>query len=140
MDCRGMAIAPRMIREHIGSRMNKAFMDEGITASMGQFILEIGGNPGISLKGLSSNLSVDKSLATRTVRMLMDRGVAVDSGPGRRFSLHLTDYGEDVSCRMRFELESILRDLFSDVTEEEMVIFRRVVDKIRGRISGEEQQ
>lgn len=138
MDSRGITISPRIIKEYIERGINRAFQSEGITASMGQFILEIDRNPGISLKSLSSKLSVDKSLTTRTVKTLIGKGIAEDRDTGRCYSLHLTEYGIIISNRLESESKRILRHLFSDVTDEEREIFHRIMDKVRNRIEGGE--
>lgn len=94
--------------------------------------------PGSSMKEVSAYLMVDKSITTRTIGALIDAGFVLNnSEDARRYSLVLTDKGKDAVKVIKDTSNRIWEELLSDLTEEEMTVFKSAVDKINSKFNEE---
>ena len=122
--------SPRMIKRYIDRRLSPELEGIGVNTSWVPFLGEIHRSPGISMKGLASNMMVDKALVTRTVQKMMDTGLVIDEGEGHAYILRLTDKGEEAAAIAREVIDSAWASLLRDLTEEEKEVLRRIDDKI----------
>ncbi len=110
----------------------------GLQGSHGPYLMTISKIPGSSMKEVSAFLMVDKSITTRTVGTLIDAGfVSNDSEDARRYSLTLTEKGRAAVKMIEEISDELWKDLLSDLTEEEMIVFYSVVSKIKARLNEE---
>ena len=87
--------------------------------------------PRPSMKDVSEYLMVDKSITTRTVGALIETGfVKNDSKDARRYSLILTEKGEDAVKVIEEVSSEIWQEILSDLTEEEIAALKSAVVKI----------
>jgi DNA-binding MarR family transcriptional regulator len=121
---------PRIIKTFIDKEMNGRLAPYGVTASQGPFILAIGQHDGINLKQLSDEVMVDKALTTRTVKLLIDNGLAENTGNGSRYSIVLTDRGRDMCSVIGNNLHEVTDMMTSDLSREELETFRICMTKI----------
>ncbi len=136
-----------IVDEHISPRAMKQFMDKKMTiylehldlqGSQGPYLMAISHNPGASMKDIAAYMMVDKSITTRTVRALIEMGfVANCSADPRRYTLSLTEEGECAVKLIKIKLGDIWKELLSDLTDEELIVFRSACSKINGRLGQE---
>ena len=94
------------------------------------FIIYFGYHPGNSQKDVSSFLPFDKSRVSTVIHELIDMDVIVNESEGKVTSIRLTENGKNLfaMCTM---LQEILRNaLLSDLTEEEIEAFGKLVLKL----------
>jgi DNA-binding MarR family transcriptional regulator len=85
---------PHLMKSYVDRKMNSKIESLGITASQGFFIVSIGKNEGTSMKGLTAERFVDKSLTTRAVKQLMETGFVDNiSEHPHKYKLVLTEKG-----------------------------------------------
>lgn len=110
----------------------------GLQGSQGPYLITISRNRGASLKDIAARMMVDKSITTRTVGTLIEMGfVYNESKDIRRYSLALTDKGEDAIKLIEAAFIEIRDDLFSDLTDEEKNVFRSASVKINAKLNEE---
>lgn len=131
-------IAPRVIKQYMNSRMALRLEPLGLQGSHGQYLMAVHFNPGASMKEIAAQLMVDKSITTRTVGVLIDKGfVRNDSKESRRYSLVLTEEGERIIVTIKNALNEIWDELLSDLTDDEMRAFKSACAKINAKFSEE---
>ncbi|MBQ2763192.1 MAG: MarR family transcriptional regulator [Candidatus Methanomethylophilaceae archaeon] len=132
---------PRAMIEYLNRIVDKELNDKDIQSSWGPFVKVIRVHEGLSLKDLSSILMVDKSLSTRTVRTLIEKGYVENrSESDRKYSLFLTEKGKDLSTRMESAFTKAWKDLFSNLEDDEILVLREVSRKIYNKIKGGDGQ
>lgn len=131
-------IAPRVIKQYLDSRMTFWLEPLGLQGSSGQYLMAVCFNPGASMKEIAACLMVDKSITTRTVGTLIDKGfVRNDSGDPRRYSLMLTDEGERAVITIEDALNKVWGEILSDLSEEELSVFKSACMKINAKFCEE---
>ncbi len=93
----------------------------------------IGAEPGLTLTRLIEHASLEKTLASKSITALVERGWvtrSVGAQDARHISLQLTDAGEAVILRAdpigRFMERTLLRGL----NAEELAVFKRCLEKL----------
>ena len=71
-------INPRAIKNYIEKRVSQTSESMGLKRTHGQFLKTIYDNEGLSLKELSNEMYVDKSLTTRVIKSLIDNGFVIN--------------------------------------------------------------
>ena len=135
--------------DHIcGPRQMKAYMDRGmapkleelgLVPSSAPFLCEIARSEGISLRGLSERLMVDKAHSTRVVSKLIDLGMVENRAEGHEYSLYLTDSGRDASVKVVRIMHETWSDLIRDLTPDEVESLTRIMKKMSKTIRGDSQ-
>ena len=132
----GIACGPRMLKSYMEKVTAPRMEAIGITPSLAPFLGVVMHNEGISLKGVSDALYIDKAMATRNVTKLIDMGLVENTASGHMYSLRLTEEGH----RRSKQVEKILFDewdaLLSDLTSEERVALDSIMKKVSERIKG----
>lgn len=83
-------------------------------------------------------MMVDKSITTRTFGVLMEMGFVInESDDLRRYSIVLTEKGEQAVESINASLRKIWNYLLSDLTDEERKVFRSTYDKINAKLNEE---
>lgn len=133
--------------DHIcGPRQMKAYMDRvmapkleelGLVPSSAPFICEIARSEGISLRGLSEHLMVDKAHSTRVVSKLLDLGLVENRAEGHEYSLYVTDSGRKAADRAMRIMHDAWSELIRDLTPEEVDSLTRVFSKMSKTIREE---
>lgn len=133
--------------DHIcGPRQMKAYMDKvmapkleelGLVPSSAPFICEIARSEGISLRGLSEHLMVDKAHSTRVVSKLLDLGLVENRAEGHEYSLYVTDSGREAADRAMRIMHDAWSDLIRDLTPEEVDSLTRILNKMSKTIREE---
>ncbi|AMK14469.1 MarR family transcriptional regulator [methanogenic archaeon mixed culture ISO4-G1] len=133
--------------DHIcGPRQMKAYMDRvmapkleelGLVPSSAPFICEIARSEGISLRGLSEHLMVDKAHSTRVVSKLLDLGLVENRAEGHEYSLYVTDSGRKAADRAMRIMHDAWSDLIRDLTPEEIDSLTRILNKMSKTIREE---
>lgn len=89
-----------------------------------------------SMKEVSDYLMVDKSITTRTIGALIETGfVRNDSGDARRYSLVLTEKGEEAVKVIEEVSSEIWKEILSELTEEEIAALKSAASKINAFLS-----
>lgn len=130
---------PRMFRTYMDRMTADGFQRLGISSAIAPYLGEIHHNPGISLKDLSDILMVDKAHTTRTVNRMMELGLVEDTAEGHRYSLRLTEKGENVAKEVKDLIDGAWKNLFKDLTEEEAETLKAIFSKV-AKILREESQ
>jgi DNA-binding MarR family transcriptional regulator len=131
-------VSPRLTKYYIDKRMSIEIDSLGITPSCGPFLVAIGRNEGISPTDLSKVMFVDKSLTTRNVKQLSDKGYVVNVGDNsRRYSLKLTESGEAAMKKIDATMKMVADDLMSTLTDEEREVFIMAITKICSKITSD---
>ncbi len=133
--------------DHIcGPRQMKAYMDRvmapkleelGLVPSSAPFICEIARSEGISLRGLSEHLMVDKAHSTRVVSKLLDLGLVENRAEGHEYSLYVTDSGRKAAEKAIRIMHDAWSDLIRDLTPEEVDSLTRIFSKMSKTIREE---
>lgn len=133
--------------DHIcGPRQMKAYMDRvmapkleelGLVPSSAPFICEIARSEGISLRGLSEHLMVDKAHSTRVVSKLLDLGLVENRAEGHEYSLYVTDSGRKAADRAMRIMHDAWSELIRDLTPEEVDSLTRIFSKMSKTIREE---
>ena len=124
----------------------KAYMDRvmapkleelGLVPSSAPFICEIARSEGISLRGLSEHLMVDKAHSTRVVSKLLDLGLVENRAEGHEYSLYVTDSGRKAADRAMRIMHDAWSELIRDLTPEEVDSLTRILSKMSKTIREE---
>ena len=124
----------------------KAYMDRvmapkleelGLVPSSAPFICEIARSEGISLRGLSEHLMVDKAHSTRVVSKLLDLGLVENRAEGHEYSLYVTDSGRKAADRAMRIMHDAWSELIRDLTPEEVDSLTRIFSKMSKTIREE---
>ncbi len=111
----------------------------GITYSNAPFLVEISSNEGLSLRGLTEQLMVDKAHTTRVVSKLIDAGLVENRASGHEYSLYLTDEGREKAEAASVIFGEAWKSMFRDLTEEEKETLEEIFRKISKVIKEEVQ-
>ena len=131
-------IVPRVAKQYIDRKLTLSLEPLGLQGSQAQYIMAVSRNPGASMKKVTEYLMVDKSITTRTVGALIHLGlVRNDSENTRQYHLMLTKEGERIVRIIEKALEDIWKDLVSDLTQEELNIFKSVCIKLNTKMKEE---
>ena len=90
-----------------------------------------------SAKQLCDLARIDKSTMSRAIKQLEERGVIKlkqDKGDKRSKVLNLTDEGLSIYKRISILAKEWETELLSELTQEEQVLFRSVLEKLNARI------
>jgi DNA-binding MarR family transcriptional regulator len=131
-------VTPRLIKAYLDKVTSPELEKIGITPSSASFLGVIRHFHGISLKELSEILLVDKAHTTRMVGKLMDLGLVVNTAEGHQYSLELTEKGNEVAIKAKEINDAASRELYKDVTPEEMEVIRNVLFKMQKVIRKEQ--
>ncbi len=134
----GEHIVPGAMKKYIDRKMTEHLEHLGIQGSQCFYLLAIFYNRGASLKEIATYMMVDKSITTRTFGVLMEMGFVInESDDLRRYSIVLTEKGEQAVESINASLRKIWNYLLSDLTDEERKVFRSTYDKINAKLNEE---
>lgn len=91
----------------------------------------LGANAPMSLQGLAREVNIDKSLASRAVSLMIDRGLlqrGADLSDGRGVQLSLTAKGKQLYRKVFPKAVKRNEELLSVLSSEEREVFDRVLD------------
>lgn len=125
------SITPRVLRAYMNRVTGPSFEKLGITATSAPFLVAIRSNEGISLKGLTEHLMVDKAHTTRMISKLNEAGLVENRAQGHEYSLFLTESGKRMADESVTIFETAWHSLFRDLTEDE----RKALDTIIRKVS-----
>lgn len=115
-----MFINPQRYKSFYIKLVRERLKETKLTESSLFFIVVLDDKKGISLKELSCDVGVDKSLTTRMIRHLMDLGyVKKGKGPGKEYSVTLTEEGLKARKKGKEVVDEVSEFLTSDFSEEE---------------------
>lgn len=125
-------INPQRFKSYITKQMRGRLEDNlNLTESLLFFVIVLDDEKGMSLKELSGYAGVDKSLTTRAVRYLMDLHYVInDKGPGREYSIKLTEKGLEARKKGKEIVKDIADSLTSDFTDEEKRMMNILLAKL----------
>ena len=124
-------INPRAIKNYIEKRVSQTSESMGLKRTHGQFLKTIYDNEGLSLKELSNEMYVDKSLTTRVIKSLIDNGFVINmNNESREYRLYLTDKGNDAVSKIEKIVNDAWDELLSELTDDEMETLTRIHMKI----------
>lgn len=117
---------------------NKLFKDLGINITSDQWIIlkRLSEEQGSTQRELAKSISKDPASVTRILDLL-EKEVLIErvKADRRSYTIHLTAGGEDLVKKILPEAVKYRERGTEGVTEEEMRIFRKVLDKIRDNFS-----
>lgn len=129
-----MMLYPTKVKRYMMAVSNRFLKDGSIKPQHLLFIPYIGEYDGISQKDLNSLLKFDKSYVSTVVRELIEMGLVYNDGPGKTYSLHLTDNGRNINviCTM---MTSLAQDnLLSEFTREELEQFADFFTRLNNKL------
>ncbi len=106
----------------------------GISPSMAPFLGTIHHHEGISMKGISEILAMDKALTSRHVTRLIEMGLVENMASGHAYSLRLTDEGLEMARSIKIIVRDAWKGLFDDLTPDEKEVMKTVIDKVSIKI------
>ena len=131
-------INPRAIKNYIEKRVSQTSESMGLKRSHGQFLKTIYDNEGLSLKELSNEMYVDKSLTTRVIKSLIDNGFVINmNNESREYRLYLTDKGNDAVSKIKKIVNDAWDELLSELTDDEMETLTRIHMKINEKLKSD---
>lgn len=131
-------INPRAIKNYIEKRVSQTSESMGLKRTHGQFLKTIYDNEGLSLKELSNEMYVDKSLTTRVIKSLIDNGFVINmNSESREYRLYLTDKGNDAVSKIEKIVNEAWDELLSELTDDEMETLARIHMKINEKLKSD---
>lgn len=131
-------INPRAIKNYIEKRVSQTSESMGLKRTHGQFLKTIYDNEGLSLKELSNEMYVDKSLMTRVIKSLIDNGFVINmNNESREYRLYLTDKGNDAVSKIEKIVNDAWDELLSELTDNEMETLTRIHMKINEKLKSD---
>ena len=131
-------INPRAIKNYIEKRVSQTSELMGLKRTHGQFLKTIYDNEGLSLKELSNEMYVDKSLTTRVIKSLIDNGFVINmNNESREYRLYLTDKGNDAVSKIEKIVNDAWDELLSELTDDEMETLTRIHMKINEKLKSD---
>ncbi len=131
-------INPRAIKNYIEKRVSQTSESMGLKRTHGQFLKTIYDNEGLSLKELSNEMYVDKSLTTRVIKSLIDNGFVINmNNESREYRLYLTDKGNDAVSKIKKIVNDAWDELLSELTDDEMETLTRIHMKINEKLKSD---
>ena len=131
-------INPRAIKNYIEKRVSQTSESMGLKRTHGQFLTTIYDNEGLSLKELSKEMYVDKSLTTRVIKSLIDNGFVINmNNESREYRLYLTDKGNDAVSKIEKIVNDAWDELLSELTDDEMETLTRIHIKINEKLKSD---
>lgn len=131
-------INPRAIKNYIEKRVSQTSESMGLKRTHGQFLKTIYDNEGLSLKELSNEMYVDKSLTTRVIKSLIDNGFVINmNNESREYRLYLTDKGNDAVSKIEKIVNDAWDELLSELTDDEMETLTRIHMKINEKLKSD---
>ena len=131
-------INPRAIKNYIEKRVSQKSESMGLKRTHGQFLKTIYDNEGLSLKELSNEMYVDKSLTTRVIKSLIDNGFVINmNNESREYRLYLTDKGNDAVSKIEKIVNDAWDELLSELTDDEMETLTRIHMKINEKLKSD---
>ena len=131
-------INPRAIKNYIEKRVSQTSESMGLKRTHGQFLKTIYDNEGLSLKELSNEMYVDKSLTTRVIKSLIDNGFVINmNNESREYRLYRTDKGNDAVSKIEKIVNDAWDELLSELTDDEMETLTRIHMKINEKLKSD---
>lgn len=131
-------INPRAIKNYIEKRVSQTSESMGLKRTHGQFLKTIYDNEGLSLKELSNEMYVDKSLTTRVIKSLIDNGFVINmNNESREYRLYLTDKGNDAVSKIEKIVNDAWDELLSELTDDEMETLTCIHIKINEKLKSD---
>ena len=131
-------INPRAIKNYIEKRVSQTSESMGLKRTHGQFLKTIYDNEGLSLKELSNEMYVDKSLTTRVIKSLIDNGFVINmNNESREYRLYLTNKGNDAVSKIEKIVNDAWDELLSELTDDEMETLTRIHMKINEKLKSD---
>ena len=131
-------INPRAIKNYIEKRVSQTSESMGLKRTHGQFLKTIYDNEGLSLKELSNEMYVDKSLTTRVIKSLIDNGFVINmNNESREYRLYLTDKGNDAVSKIEKIVNDAWDELLSELTDDEMETLTLLHRMITGNLKSD---
>jgi DNA-binding MarR family transcriptional regulator len=122
--------SPRAMKAYLDRVTGPRFEELGITTASAPFLAEIAHNEGISLKGLTDLVMVDKAHTTRVVSKLIESGLVENRAQGHEYSLYLTEEGTVKAERAMEIIGDAWKSMFRDLTPEEVDALNIILQKV----------
>lgn len=113
--------------------IDNALKQYNLSTGLYPFLLALDFEEGINLDCISKKVKVDKAMSTRSIKKLMDLGYIekfTDAKDSRACQLFLTDDARNIIPHIKSELSVWNKEITADLTEEEIVIFDQLLEKI----------
>lgn len=122
---------PGKMKRYFENKMNARLKEYDLTSAYVPYILLISKNAGVSLKGLSALLNLDRAHTTRMMSKLAEHSLAENKNPDKRlYSVSLTEKGMAIEKIIKEEMTRITADLLSCFSEEEKKVWNNLWHKI----------
>lgn len=138
LDSLQKVINPTKFKIFFTKKINERLENIGLTEGQVFFLIALDRSHGHSLKELTDEVGVHKSLTTRAVRSLIDNGFAVDmTESGKEYSLVLTEKGKKAKKDAAAAVREVMCDIFRDLDESDVDDLIRIMGKIHARIESD---
>lgn len=134
-----MPVAMRLFETEYHKRHEEIYQRYGISHIHFKYILTLDTGEH-TLKQLSECLYFDKANTTRAIKFLEDKGYVYDdreSKTSRKYNIYLTEEGKEIAKYLREDLNKTFNILFDGISNEEMMAYINVVDRMCQNIDGD---
>lgn len=137
-----MLITKRVVHlsKYTQSHMDRALKQYKLSTGLYPFLLALDNEEGINLEHISKKVNVDKAMSTRSVKKLMDLDYIVkhtDAKDCRACQLFLTEKAKEIIPIIKAEVIKWNEIITADFSEEELVLFDQLLDRIFARAKKE---
>lgn len=125
------SIGPQKMKSLFGKYMNKHLQEYGITESQVQFILGLDDKVGVSLKKITDDLKVHKSLTSRMMYILIKEGFVINEAKAlKEYSVILTEKGMEVKKKTCEIFHELTKMFISDFSDDELETFNTLLKRM----------
>lgn len=126
---------PTKFKMYFAKKINERLGGLGLSEGQVFFLIALDRKTGMSLKELTEEVGVHKSLTTRMVKYLIENGFVEDlTESGKEYSAVLTAKGKKAKDDTIEALEAVMSDIFQDLTDEDMDSLMSISEKIMKRM------
>lgn len=133
-----MLITKRVTRlsKYTQFHMDEVLKQYKLSTGLYPFLLALDSEEGINLECISKKVNVDKAMSTRSVQKLIDLNYIVkhtDAKDSRACQLFLTDKAKEIIPAIKSELVLWNKEITADLSNEEIILFVELLEKIFAR-------
>lgn len=116
-------------------QMDRRLKDFGLSEGHVFFLMALDDENGRSLKEITDEVDVHKSLTTRMMKNLIENGFAVDTREsGKEYSVVLTDRGKEAKEAVKNALNEVMDILMGNLSEQDADDLYRILQKLQRAI------
>ena len=132
---RFLNVHPQPFKSFFSRFINERIGETGLTESQIVFLTILDKKMGMSLKEMTDRVGVHKSLTTRAVKHLLEKGFVINTlESGKEHSIVLTAKGVKAKEVAIQAFSDLFELILEDFTEEELAVMEKSMLKIRQKV------